>query len=71
MVPIYVQIGLIAGLHSVGYYAGFLELTAALRITLESSDIAEQWLMKKPVFSSAKAKTGIAFSPWFLNKFHS
>ncbi len=42
--------GLLAGLHEAGYHAETYELTAALRLVLETPDAEERWLRGERVF---------------------
>jgi hypothetical protein len=70
LIPVSVQLGLMAGLHACGHKANLsLELTRALLIALENPGAAEQWLRGEGVFSPAKKETGLKFSSWFWKKF--
>ena len=51
------HLGLRQGLADAGLPSPHLELTAALRIALETPNAAERWLAGEPVFRAAEQKT--------------
>lgn len=63
-----VQVGLLAALVGAGYNFELLELTAALRIALSTTDIAERWLAGENVFQAASLPATdpecVALQPW-------
>ncbi len=62
-IPVYVpqyrifseaHLGLRQGLSDLGLQSTHLELTAALRIALETPDATERWLAGEPIFRTAE-----------------
>lgn len=62
------QVGLLTALVGAGYGFEVLELTAALRIALSTTDVAERWLAGENVFHEAALPAGdpekAALLPW-------